>query len=76
MSLTPEQVAQLREAFTAFDADNSGKLDRNELRRMARELFDEENVSEADLDEAISAADVDGDGQVSFDEFIRVMTQE
>ena len=57
--------AALRAAFALFDGDGSGYIDRSELSRMLRRLgFAWQGAH------VFEAADVDGDGQVSYDEFV------
>jgi hypothetical protein len=64
---TPEQLRKLREAFDAIDADSSGTLDRDEVRRAAWQLG--RYVTGDDLDEAMSQMDLDSNGEVDFAEF-------
>jgi len=62
-----EKKTPLQEAFEQIDEDNSGTLDREEVRslvEMAGKTF-----SEAELDDAMKELDPSGDGQVDFDEF-------
>eukprot|EP00792_Barthelona_sp_PAP020_P005830 TRINITY_DN2817_c0_g2_i1.p1 TRINITY_DN2817_c0_g2~~TRINITY_DN2817_c0_g2_i1.p1 ORF type:complete len:170 (-),score=67.98 TRINITY_DN2817_c0_g2_i1:50-526(-) len=58
-------------AFHFFDDDNTGKISFQNLKRVAVEL--EEEIPDEDLQEMIEEADRDGDGEVSLDEFLRVM---
>lgn len=59
--------AALREAFDMFDADGSGYIDREELSLMLRKLGFEWQGSSV-----FAAADTDGDGKVSYEEFLAV----
>ena len=59
--------AALRAAFALFDGDGSGYIDRSELSKMLRRLGFEWQGAHV-----FEAADVDGDGQVSYDEFVAV----
>lgn len=50
-----------------FDVDGNGLIDREELRKVMSSL--NESLSEEELDAMIKEADINGDGQISFDEF-------
>jgi hypothetical protein len=54
--------AELREAFAVFDQDKSGTISADELRRVLRSIGDD--VSDADVDEMLRMADVNGDGSI------------
>jgi centrin-1 len=58
-------------AFRLFDDDNTGKISLKNLRRVARELG--ETMTDEELQEMIDEADRDGDGEISEEEFIRIM---
>ena len=57
----------IQTAFDMMDGDNSGTLDRNEVKQLV-ELMGKE-ISETELDEAMRELDTGGDGQVDFKEF-------
>lgn len=61
----------LRSAFQMFDADGNGSISAQELHNVLGRLG--ENCSMADCHSMISGVDSDGDGQVSFDEFLAMM---
>jgi Ca2+/Na+ antiporter len=58
----------LGDAFRAYDVDHSGQLESMEIRMFFKDFH--ENISEAEMDRIFKKADKDGDGSVSFDEFI------
>lgn len=53
---------ELINAFKVFDKDNSGTISTEELRNVLRSLG--ENLTDAELDEMVNMADVNGDGQI------------
>ena len=55
---------EVRIAFEFFDLDGNGYISMTELRQVAVELGEE--LTEAEIDEMIREADIDGDGQVDF----------
>lgn len=62
---------EIMKAFRLFDDDDTGAISFRNLKRVARELG--ENLSDEELREMISEADLDGDGQVDQSEFLRIM---
>jgi len=68
-----QNTQMLRRAFRFFDADNSGFIDRQELSSMLSKLR-LAPPSEAALEAAFQAADTNGDNQISFTEFIHILT--
>jgi len=63
---------EIRRVFKLFDDDETGKISFRNLKRVARELG--ENMTDEELQEMINKADLDGDGEVNEDEFMRIMT--
>ena len=62
---------KLAGAFSAFDKDKSGKISAKELKMM---IGDEvEQTDEKVWNDMIKEADTDGDGEISYEEFIRMM---
>jgi calmodulin len=62
---------ELREAFRVFDQDQNGFISRDELRHVLQNLG--ERLSDEELAEMLREADVDGDGQINYTEFAKVM---
>ncbi|XP_043829521.1 centrin-2 isoform X1 [Dromiciops gliroides] len=62
---------EILKAFRLFDDDETGKISFKNLKRVARELG--ENLTDEELQEMIDEADRDGDGEVSEQEFLRIM---
>lgn len=65
----PEE--ELREAFRVFDKDHDGHISKAELRHVMISLG--EKLTDEEVEEMIQEADLDGDGLVNFDEFVRMM---
>ena len=58
-------------AFRQFDLDHCGKISFDNLKQVARELG--ENMTDEEIWEMIQAGDVDKDGMINEDEFLRVL---
>ena len=59
----------LHQAFAAFDANNDGIIDRQEMRRGLNALAI--RLSDRDVDDIINHFDTDGNGRIQYAEFIR-----
>ncbi|KAM9455781.1 centrin-3 [Clarias gariepinus] len=68
----PKEV--VLKAFKLFDDDDSGKISLKNLRRVARELG--EDMSDDELRAMIDEFDTDGDGEISQEEFLSIMTDD
>ena len=62
---------ELLEAFKVFDRDGNGKISAHELRYVL--LKSGENFTEQDIEDLIHEADVDGDGSIDYQEFVKIM---
>ncbi|CAN6577752.1 unnamed protein product [Malus baccata var. baccata] len=62
---------ELKEAFKVFDKDQNGFISAAELRHVMANLG--EKLTDEEVSEMIREADDDGDGQVNYDEFVRMM---
>jgi calmodulin len=58
---------EIKQCFDQFDADNSGAIDKNEIKKVCEALG--VDASQAEIDELIKAADADGDGKIQYSEF-------
>ena len=65
----PEQ--ELREAFKLFDKDGHGFVSASEMRHLVTNRG--ERLTEEEADEFIKEADIDGDGQINYEEFLKMM---
>ena len=66
-----DPLEEIKKAFRLFDSEERGKINFNDLKRVAKELG--ENMSDDELNEMIEEADRDGDGEINEEDFIRVM---
>merc|ERR1712108_66920 len=62
---------ELIEAFKVFDRDGNGFISAAELRHIMTNLG--EKLTDEEVDEMIREADVDGDGQINYEEFVKMM---
>jgi calmodulin len=65
---TEEEVIN---AFRVFDKDANGLISSTELRHIMTTLGDK--LTEEEVDEMIREADIDGDGYINYEEFVRMM---
>jgi centrin-1 len=65
--------ANINKIFALYDDERTGFISIKNLRRVAQELS--ENISEEELQELITRADLDCDGLVSEDEFYNIITR-
>ena len=64
--LSPEQIAEFKEAFSLFDKDGDGTITTKELGTVMRSLG--QNPTEAELQDMIQEVDSNGNGQVSLNQ--------
>lgn len=74
MIMKRDPLEELQSAFELFDVDNQGGISVANLRRIAREL--DLSPSEEDLRAMIDEFDTDGDGLISLEDFMQIMTGE
>ena len=65
-------IKALREAFKMFDKDKSGFIEAKEIATVAFALG--EALTEDELREFMKEADLDGDGRLNYNEFVKAMT--
>ena len=66
MDMAAEDAA-LKEIFDRYDADGSGKIDKEEMRAAAQEF--KLAATDDELESLVKKVDLDGDGEISFTEF-------
>ncbi|XP_037526330.1 calmodulin-like [Rhipicephalus sanguineus] len=64
---------EIRVIFQLIDRHGNGFLTLDELRRFFA-AFDEEGLTDEEIEEFTREADTDGDGKISYDEFVALMT--
>ncbi|PRD23599.1 UNVERIFIED_CONTAM: Eip63F-1 [Trichonephila clavipes] len=64
-------MEDLLAAFRVFDKDGNGYITKDEL-KMAMDLIDE-SVTEAQLDDMLKATDIDHDGRINYEEFVKIL---
>mmetsp|Transcript_39542 Transcript_39542/g.101085 ORF Transcript_39542/g.101085 Transcript_39542/m.101085 type:complete len:479 (-) Transcript_39542:266-1702(-) len=73
-SLAPTQVMELQAAFKKIDIDGNGTITLDELRTALSTTFEGQGIEE-ELLQLMKAADVDGDGQIDYAEFLAATVQ-
>merc|ERR1712106_1314136 len=71
--LTEEQTAEFREAFALFDKDGDGTISTKELGTVMNSLG--QKPTAAELETMINEVDIDGNGEIDFDEFLTMMAK-
>eukprot|EP00054_Salpingoeca_dolichothecata_P036633 m.274334 g.274334 ORF g.274334 m.274334 type:complete len:150 (+) comp69030_c0_seq1:95-544(+) len=72
-SLTEEQIAEYKEAFTLFDRDGDSHISASELGTVMRSLG--ANPTEQELSDMVNQVDTNGDGNIDFPEFLTMMAK-
>ncbi|MFS8016338.1 putative protein kinase CAMK-CDPK family [Helianthus anomalus] len=67
-SLSEEEIAGLREMFTAMDTDNSGAITFDELKAGLRKFGS--TLKDTEIRDLMDAADVDNSGTIDYGEFV------
>ena len=56
-----------------FDRDNSGKIDASEVRQLLGGEEFKDQITMDQVDNMINEVDVNGDGEIDFEEFLQMM---
>ena len=73
--MTDEQTLQkARTAFLQWDTDQNGVLSRDEIEENMARICQYFNMEEPDVQNMFEAADIDGDGQIDFTDFLAAAT--
>jgi len=68
-----KKYTRLTDAFKYIDSDRTGHLERDEVKRLLLE-FNIPDIKDAAIETLIDFADYDGDGEINYAEFARVLT--
>jgi len=71
--LSQSQIEEIRVNFNKIDKNKDGFIDREELRKMLMQTSDQ--FTDKHVDSLISAADVNLDGKIDFEEFCKVVQE-
>jgi Ca2+-binding EF-hand superfamily protein len=69
--LKPEQIKEITTAFKEFDSNNNGSITPSEMKACLRKS--KVPYNDGEVDQVIKNMDSDGDGDVSFDEYMKFM---
>jgi calmodulin len=71
MERDDDAEAEMLEAFRVFDTDGNGSITSEELRQIFSNFG--EKLTDEEISDMIKEADTDGDGEINYQEFIRMM---
>ena len=66
-----QQEEEVINAFRVFDKEGNGLIQTDELKHIMMTIGDK--MTEGEADEMIHEADIDGDGTINYEEFVRMM---
>ena len=66
-----DKEADIVDAFKIFDKDNKGSIGKEELKHIITSLLP--NINEKDIDEMLKEADLNGDGNINYADFVKIM---
>ncbi|KAJ0807672.1 putative EF-hand domain-containing protein [Helianthus annuus] len=66
-----QKIVAIPEAKGSVSTDQNGLISASELHHVMTNLG--EKLTDEEVDETIREADVDGDGQINYEEFVKVM---
>ncbi|MCQ2816094.1 MAG: EF-hand domain-containing protein [archaeon] len=64
---------EMIEAFKIFDKDGNGLISPKELLDVMTSLGGPGSVTEEEVNEMVKEADMDGDGYINYEEFVRMI---
>lgn len=69
-----EQIRQYRQTFALFDQDSSGTIDASELQACLKAMG--HHTTPLELDQLMQKMDTDGNGVITFEEFVAAMSEQ
>merc|ERR1719362_141407 len=72
LNMMLRKVDEIREAFTVFDCNGDGFINRQELGYVMDNLG--EKMEKEEIESLINEIDIDGDGQINYEEFYTMMS--
>jgi len=69
--LTPQQIAEFREAFALFDHDGNNTISAQEISRVFKSIG--QDATDEQINDILNEYDVDKNGEMDFDEFLQMM---
>lgn len=71
--LSEEEINEFREIFNLVDKDGGGSISKDELAELMDTLGIE--ATQEEIDHMVGEIDIDGDGDIDFEEFVAVMSR-
>ena len=66
----------LRKTFDAFDKSNTGTITKQDLKELCKGEEEKRFISKRDVRKLMKEADLDGDGEIDFQEFCEMMMRQ
>lgn len=63
--------SELIKAFELYDEDGGGTITRDEIKKIIDLIG--EDMTESEIEELVREADIDGDGEIDYKEFVRLI---
>lgn len=70
----PDSEEEIREAFGVFDKDGEGTISSSELKHVLMTMGEKLTLEEVEL--IIREADIDEEGQIRYEQFVKIMKRE
>lgn len=74
VDVTEEQMNHFKEAFGLFDKSGTGVISARELGNLMKSLG--QTPTEAELRDLVNEIDINGDGEIDFEEFVTLMARQ
>ncbi len=71
--LTEQEICELHEAFNIFDVESDGSISANQLMMLMNAL--NQNISETDMDNILQEFNIEKNGQIYFNLFLKIMAK-